>query len=243
MPTNDNADNIYIDNSLRHLATQHPIFWSPKDLSLMGVPDVLPTVPIPPTDISGFSYANEEFDSVIGFDDHIAELKEESQPYRQLKALVRAIAEWCGVNRASMVYTSNLHPLLKLGEYRYLLKPVCLISCVDVPSIVYLDAPLRGHFKKTYWGKPIDEFLKSCALGQSEDALEPFDFAMLIALAQEHRFCEVEPDTGGYYTVWHPVSLSLGCAHSLHIADEGLLSRFHFSKIHYCHSEGAGGDS
>ena len=85
---------------------------------------------------------------------------------------------------------------------------------MEVPSIVYLDAPLRGYFKKTYWGKPIDEFLRSCALGQSEDALEPFDFAMLIALAQEHKFCEVEPDVGGYYTVWHPVSLSLACAHS-----------------------------
>ena len=78
MPSKDNGDNIYIDNSLRHLATQHPIFWSPKDLSLMGVSEVLPIVPIPPTDISGFSYTNEEFDSVIGFDDRIAELKEES---------------------------------------------------------------------------------------------------------------------------------------------------------------------
>ena len=201
MPSKDNGDNIYIDNSLRHLAAQHPIFWSPKDLSLMGVPEVLPIVPIPPTDISGFSYTNEEFDSVIGFDDRIAELKEESQPYRQLKCFVRAITEWCAVGRDSIVFTSNLHPLLKLGDYRYLLKPVCLISCVEVPSIVYLDAPLRGYFKKTYWGKPIDEFLRSCALGQCEDALEPFDFAMLIALAQEHRFCEVEPDIGGYYRV------------------------------------------
>ena len=48
MSKNNNQDDLYVDNLLRHLpSTEHPIFWSRKDVSLMGVPDILPTVPIP----------------------------------------------------------------------------------------------------------------------------------------------------------------------------------------------------
>jgi hypothetical protein len=205
MPTNNNQDNLYVDNLLRHLATQHPIFWSRKDLSLMGIPDILPTVPIPPTDISGLSFTEEAFEDVRVLDEAAAE-KKRPHPYSELRSLVVAIADWFGECRGMTIMTNSLHPLLKLGELRYRLKPVCLISCVNIPCIVYLDAPLREYYRGTYRGRIIQDFLKLSALGQSDDTLEPFDFGMLIALAQEQKFFEVQPDVDGSYTVCHPVS-------------------------------------
>ncbi|KIK04860.1 hypothetical protein K443DRAFT_675638 [Laccaria amethystina LaAM-08-1] len=199
MPTNKNQNDLYVDNLLRHLATQHPIFWSRKDLSLIGVPDILPTVPIPPTDISGYSYTDDAFGYICALDEAAAEQKG-SHPYIELRSLVGAIAEWFGVSRSTIVTTNTLHPTLKLGRYYYQLKPVKVLCCLSVPCTVYLDAPLREKIKGNYRKETVQDLLRLSALGQSDDSLEPFDFAMLIALAEDHRFCQVQPDVGGFYT-------------------------------------------
>lgn len=166
----------------------------------MGVPDILPTVPIPPTDISGFSYTDDAFDYVCALDEAATEQKG-SYPYIELRSLVVAIAEWFGVSRGTIVTTNTLHPTLKLGRYYYQLKPVKVLCCLSIPCIVYLDAPLREDIKGNYRKETIQDLVRLSFLGQSDDYLEPFDFAMLIALAEDHRFCQVQPDVGGFYTV------------------------------------------
>lgn len=98
MPTNNNQEDLYVDNLLRNLATQHPIFWSRKDVTLMGIPDILPTVPIPQTDISGFSYTDDAFDYICDLDEAAAEEKG-SRRYLELRSLVVAFAKWFGVSR------------------------------------------------------------------------------------------------------------------------------------------------
>ena len=36
---------------------------------------------------------------------------------------------------------------------------------------------------------------------QTDDSLEAFDFSMLITIAEDHKFCQVQPDVDGFYTV------------------------------------------
>lgn len=64
----------------------------------MGLPDILPTVPIPQTDISGFSYTDDAFDYICDLDEAAAEEKG-SRRYLELRSLVVAFAKWFGVSR------------------------------------------------------------------------------------------------------------------------------------------------
>lgn len=84
--------------------------------------------------------------------------------------------------------------------YFYQLKPVKILNCLSVPCLVYLDAPLREMIRGTYRRETIPDLLRLSFLGQSDDSLEAFDFAMLIALAEDHRFCQVQMDVDECYT-------------------------------------------
>ena len=60
----------------------------------MDMSNILPTVPIPQTDVSGFSYTDDAFDFIYALDEAAAEQKG-SYPYIELRSLVVAFAG-CG---------------------------------------------------------------------------------------------------------------------------------------------------
>ena len=64
--------------SLQRLPLFFPHLWSCIDIS-----DILPTVPIPQTDVSGFSYTNDAFDFICALDEAATEQKG-SHPYIEL---------------------------------------------------------------------------------------------------------------------------------------------------------------
>ena len=52
-----------------------------------------------------------------------------------------------------------------------------------------------------YRKQTIQDLQRLSFLGQSDDSPEAFDFAVLIALAEDHRLCQVQPHVDGFYTV------------------------------------------
>ena len=161
----------------------------------MGVPDMIPKQIYLAS--SGFSYTDSDaFDFICALDEAAPEHKG-SHPYIELRFLVVAFTGWFGISRATIVTTNALHLTLKLGRYYYQLKPVKVLCCLSVPCFVYLDAPLREIIRGNYRKETIHDLLRLSFLGQSDDSLEAFDFAMPIALAEDHRFCQVQPDVDG----------------------------------------------
>jgi len=206
MPLSDSHDpDNYVKypvNTIRGMK-RHPVKWPQQIVPLMGIPSVLPVLPITPTPISGFP----DTVSISGIDysikaNHARTPNVGMLPFYHLRNFIVLLVEWCRGDRAISLTTTQIELTLKVGDFCHCLKTFRVIICGRAAYMAYIDAAyrslLRGLFQNQ--GVPANELFRRAAAAQNDDALDPYDFAVLLALAQDQKLGGVQPE-GGMYTV------------------------------------------
>ncbi|EDQ99956.1 uncharacterized protein LACBIDRAFT_334588 [Laccaria bicolor S238N-H82] len=166
MPLSDSYDRDdyvkYPVNTIRGMK-RHPVKCTPRQIiPLMGIPDVLPVLPITPTPISGFP----DTVSISGIDYSIKGNHANMLPFYHLRNFIVVLVEWCRGDREP---TSGTIPSSK--------------------------------------GRYAAELFRRVAADQNDDALDPYDLAVLLALAQDQKFGHIQPEEGIYTTrIFYPSS-------------------------------------
>lgn len=205
MPLSDSYDRDdyvkYPVNTIR-VMKRHPLKWPRQIVTLMGIPGVLPILPITPTPISGFP----DTVSISGIDYSIKEGHACTPkvvgmlPFYELRHLVSILVEWCRRDRAVSLTTwpwPNELPL-QVGDRYHHLTAFSVIMCGTAAFMAYIDAAHRSVLRGLFQGVPGDELFRRAAAAQNDDALDPYDFAILLALAQDQKFGHIQPEEGIY---------------------------------------------
>lgn len=200
----------YPVNTIR-VMKRHPLKWPRQIVTLMGIPGVLPILPITPTPISGFP----DTVSISGIDYSIKEGHACTPkvvgmlPFYELRHLVSILVEWCRRDRAVSLTTwpwPNELPL-QVGDRYHHLTAFSVIMCGTAAFMAYIDAAHRSVLRGLFQGVPGDELFRRAAAAQNDDALDPYDFAILLALAQDQKFGHIQPEEGIYTTrIFYPSS-------------------------------------
>lgn len=123
-----------------------------------------------------------------------------------------------------------------------MLSSIRVIFCRSAIFVAYVDAPFRSRLRKQFQHADSREFERLSANAQKDDALDPYDFAILIALAQDQKFGGVKPD-GGVYTVHDLRPKILQPSDFLYRLVEGVLSELFLSSDDLPHGSSPGGNS
>ena len=217
MPLSDSHDRDdyvkYPVNTIRGMK-RHPVKWPRQIVTLMGIPGVLPILPITPTPISGFP----DTVSISGIDYSVKACHALTPkvvgmlPFYELRNLVALLVEWCRGDRAISLTTSPTELTLQVGDRCHYLKAFRVIICRTAAFMAYIDAAHRSVLRGLFQGVPGDELFRRAAAAQNDDALDPYDFALLLALAQDQKFGNVKPE-GGIYTVCQSLIMSFCSSH------------------------------
>ena len=179
---------------------RHPVKWPRQIIPLMGIPGVLPVLPITPTPISGYP----DTVSISGIHYSIKARHARTPkvvgmlPFYDLRNFVVLLVEWCRGDRAVNLTTAGIELSLQIGDFCYYLKTFCTIISGRAAYMAYIDAPYRSVLRGLFQGAPADELFRQAAAAQNDDALDPYDFAVLLALAQDQKFGGVQPEEGIY---------------------------------------------
>ena len=217
MPLSDSHDRDnyvkYPVNTIRGMK-RHPVKWPRQIIPLMGIPGVLPVLPITLTPISGFP----DTVSISGIDysikaNHARTPNIGMLPFNHLRNFIVLLVEWCRVDREVNLTTAHIELPLQIGDFCHYLKTLRLIICRQAAYMAYIDAAyrskLRGLFRAQQ-GDSAAELFRRVAAAQNDDALDPYDFAVLLALAQDQKFGGVQPEEG-IYTVRQSYSKVFVC--------------------------------
>ncbi|KIK04844.1 hypothetical protein K443DRAFT_92292 [Laccaria amethystina LaAM-08-1] len=212
MPVSDSHDRDnyvkYPVNTIRAMK-RHPVKWPRQIITLMGIPGILPVLPITPTPISGFP----DTVSISGIDYSIKACLARTPkvvgmlPFYDLRNLVVLLVEWCRGDRSVNLTTAEIELPLQVGRFCLYLKTFRIIICRRAAYMAYIDAAHRSVIRGLFQGVPADELFRRAAAAQNDDSLDPYDFAVLLALAQDQKLGGVQPEEGIYTTrVFYPSS-------------------------------------
>lgn len=214
MPLSDGHDrDNYVKYPIHTIRAMkiHPVKWPQQIIPLMSIPGVLPVLPIKKTPISDFPNTV----SISGIDysieaNHALTPTLGMLPFYHLRNFIIVLVEWCRGDREVCLTTGNVELPLQVGDFCHYLKTFRVIICRRAAYMAYMDAPYRSQLRGLFRAQKGDtavELFRRVAAAQNDDALEPYDFAVLLALAQDQKLGGVQPEKGIYTTrVFYPSS-------------------------------------
>lgn len=105
----------YPVNTIRGMK-RHPLKWSRQIIPLMGIPSVLPVLPITPTPISGFPDIVRTSGTVYSIKRRHARTPNVGMlPFYHLRSFIVLLVDWCRRGRASSLATYDLP--LQVGDF------------------------------------------------------------------------------------------------------------------------------